>query len=811
LPAEYEFEKFTLDLPYPQPTGPLVISEAALRPAGFVEIHNISDSPVLLGGFVLRLSPTSPGTEFPTADEGIDLPFSTGTELGPGGRTTLEVALADIADIEATGLYEGVLSLFERDTAEIVDRVDFVHWPENAVLSRIPDGVGRHVFCGVASPGEPNEQCEPLARREVGDRLRHLRTPGDFSALAEGASALGMAPVKFVVDLVQGNAVHLLSSRDWALHYTFVREVIDGDDPLDRCIAAERAAFDLGWSAFSQAEYFQSTGRRYLLGTLVHHSSADLHTVEFALGDRILAEDMRKAYFAVMAHVDNPTVWALRPQDSSQAATVLDVNGTVPIVAPTAPFEGMTFQPLALGVGYGTLQYLPAGELELANLGPDVIVVTDDVPNDLPLTGGLVTETFQTPLAHVNVLSQNRGTPNMALVDASSDPRVSDYFDQLVRLEVTSEGFLIELADPAEAQAFWDSRRPAGVAATPRIDPTRRDLVDLESGGLELLPIVGAKAAQLAELHNVPFLAQGGCSAAAGFELPAAAFAVPVVHFAEHFDNSGARAVLSELRADPTFGADPARRAEGLARVRETILSYPVEPGLLDELEQAILDRFGLARVRLRSSSNAEDLPGFNGAGLYTSASAEFGNPELSVEDALRTVWASLYNTRAYDERELARIDHNAVAMGVLVHQAFLAERANGVAISRNLLDPIRSDIYYMNAQIGEASVTNPAPGVTTDQFVYRWPPRFPRILYQSRSSLDDGEVLSESEADAVACALRSINDHFRPLLDPEAQDPWFAVEAEFKLLGDKRRLLIKQARPHAFSGFEILEDCREL
>jgi hypothetical protein len=48
-------------------------------------------------------------------------------------------------------------------------------------------------------------------------------------------------------------------------------------------------------------------------------------------------------------------------------------------------------------------------------------------------------------------------------------------------------------------------------------------------------------------------------------------------------------------------------------------------------------------------------------------------------------------------------------------------------------------------------------------------------------------------------------------LLDPEAQDPWFAVEAEFKLLGDERRLLIKQARPHAFSGFEILEDCREL
>ena len=43
---------------------------------------------------------------------------------------------------------------------------------------------------------------------------------------------------------------------------------------------------------------------------------------------------------------------------------------------------------------------------------------TDDVPNDIPLVGGLITEAFQTPLAHVNVLSQNRGTPNAGLAGA---------------------------------------------------------------------------------------------------------------------------------------------------------------------------------------------------------------------------------------------------------------------------------------------------------------------------------------------------------------------------------------------------------
>ena len=62
-----------------------------------------------------------------------------------------------------------------------------------------------------------------------------------------------------------------------------------------------------------------------------------------------------------------------------------------------------------------------------------------------------------------------------------------------------------------------------------------------------------------------------------------------------------------------------------------------------------------------------------------------------------------------------------AWAMGILVHGAFLAEQANGVAVSRNVLEPTSGEVYYLNAQAGEASVTNPAPGVATEQLVYRW------------------------------------------------------------------------------------------
>jgi hypothetical protein len=144
-----------------------------------------------------------------------------------------------------------------------------------------------------------------------------------------------------------------------------------------------------------------------------------------------------------------------------------------------------------------------------------------------------------------------------------------------------------------------------------------------------------------------------------------------------------------------------------------------------------------------------------------------------------------------------------------------LSERANGVGVSRNLLEPVRGDQYYINAQLGEASVTNPAPAVSTEQLIYQWY-RQPPVLYQSESSLlgalpePPAGVLSETEVVRVACALQAVHDHLRPLLDPENQNTSLAMEIEFKLMGEERQLVVKQARPHSFGDAEIIRDCRE-
>ncbi|HKU44088.1 MAG TPA: PEP/pyruvate-binding domain-containing protein [Polyangiales bacterium] len=811
LPEDNAWAPYTWSKDWPNARGPVVLSELALHPARFIEVLNISAATIALDDLVLQLDRTAPGLPWPRAKDSPALAWPA-RMLAPGERVVVEVPAESSAALEADPAFEGVATLFDK-AGSVVDRVDFMRWPENAVLARWPERSERLRFCAKPSRGKANDTaCDPIAKREVGDRLRHLYTPGDYAALAEGETNLGLQGVKFVIDMAMGDAVHLLSTRAWALHYTFIRERIDHLPALDRCDVAQNNEFYNGWANFSVREYELVDSRRYLLGTLDRYAGSDLRTVDFAVGDQISAPQMLHAFFGVMRHIDAEPVsaWSLHPTEPRQVPVLRSIEGKVPIVAGNAPFRNLRYQPLTPGVAFGTLRYVPATELEHSTLGPDAIVVTDAVPNDLPFVSGLITEAFQTPLAHVNVLSQNRGTPNMGLRAAREDQRVSPLLDELVRLEVTNAGFELRKASAAEVDAFLREREPQGPRMAPRRDLTVRGVVDLRSRGLSDLPSIGAKAAQLAELGRV-ISSSPGCEGP--IDVPSDGFAIPLAHYADHFEKSGARALLEQARQDPAFRADPAHREAELANVRRAILEAPVDPELLRSIEDAIRARFGTERVRFRSSSNTEDLPGFNGAGLYESLSIALEDPERRPEDGLRAVWASLWNGRAYDEREYGHIDQSQVGMGVLVHPTFRSERANVIAISRNVLDPTRADIHYLNAQQGEASVANPAPGVATEQLIHHWRlvPGTPEIEYQAKSSLTHGsDVLTLSDVQGISCRLRAVHDYFQLQLDPMGENRWFAMDVEIKLMGPERRIVFKQARPYSFGRMERPADCRE-
>jgi hypothetical protein len=790
-PDDVEFAEFVWpDDPLELPT-PLAITELGLRPARFIEIRNTSEEAVELSEFVLSVAPHRIGQPWPASDDGtaIALPDAA---LDAGDRLSVELDEQDLASISADPNFEGVVSL-QRAAGGSVDRVDFLGWPEGAFLARYPEG-NNFRFCAAASEGEANETCDEIASRPLGDHTRALLTPQDFQVLSAGRHGVGTESVEFVIDMANGDVVALLNAGNWDLHYIFVREKIDGLPHLDRCDPIQAQEFSLGWYAFSEREYFKTEGRRYLLGTLVRHAGSDLNTVEFTPGDSITGVQMKHAFFAVMKHVEDPKQWSVRPQTPEQIERIRAIEGQLPIVGPNAPFRGVTFQPLTPALAYGTLRFVPANEIRKTTLGPRDIVITDQVPNDIPLIGGLITESFQTPLAHVNILSRGRGTPNMALKGARTDPRVSPLIGRLVRLEVMGSDFSLELADSDEALEFWETRRPPGMPLVPALDESVRGVQPLESMSVADIPRIGGKAAQLAELAKVA-LCDGAVST------PEGAFAIPLAHARDHFAASGARELLLGLEQDPEFLADSLARERGLESVRDAIEHHPLDPALLNQVIRAIGERCPGVPLRFRSSSNTEDLAGFNGAGLYTSVGLDPDEVPGKVEDAIRTVWASLYTTRAYDERTYYNVEQSAVTMGVLVHPAFESERVNGVAVSRDVLDPTRGDRYYINAQVGEALVTNPAPGISSDQFTYASGGWQPLVQHSHSSFSPDTPVMSLPEVEFLSCNLRRIHDHFRGVLDPEQESSWFAIDIEFKLMGPERALVIKQARPYSFGG----------
>ena len=120
------------------------------------------------------------------------------------------------------------------------------------------------------------------------------------------------------------------------------------------------------------------------------------------------------------------------------------------------------------------------------------------------------------------------------------------------------------------------------------------------------------------------------------------------------------------------------------------IEAHPLDAALRDEVVNAIHARWADGRVRFRSSSNVEDLAGFNGAGLYVSEGVDNDtDADADFDVAIRSVWSSLWNDRAFSEREYYGVDQSRVAMAVLVHPGFPSERANGALPASRFYDLI--------------------------------------------------------------------------------------------------------------------------
>ncbi len=266
--------------------------------------------------------------------------------------------------------------------------------------------------------------------------------------------------------------------------------------------------------------------------------------------------------------------------------------------------------------------------------------------------------------------------------------------------------------------------------------------------------------------------------------------------------NNGLQPYIDSILQNDSVRYKPERLSAALKELRKKISKAPLDSSLLQLLTQRLSRDTVYKAYRFRSSTNAEDVPGFNGAGLYTSKTGSLSDTSKPIEKAIKKVWASLWEERAFYEREYFHINQRSVMMGILVHRAFGDEEANGVAVTKHLYRPAYP-AYTVNVQRGETSIVLPTDTSVCDQLITGLGEVIPdlstSIEYITHSSLNNGKaVMKDDEILWLVRYLKAIKDHYffeTKVRGREVGYNDFAMDVEFKLDKGSRKLYIKQAR----------------
>jgi hypothetical protein len=456
------------------------------------------------------------------------------------------------------------------------------------------------------------------------------------------------------------------------------------------------------------------------------------------------------------------------------------VGARVEVVLETDVFAEINYIPFHEAEGYGFFKHMT--DLN-ETPGSRDIVLYDALPNSLPRVGGIITSVIQTPLSHVNLRAIQDNVPNAYIANPLLNDNIANLIGGYIYYKVENEQYEIREATLTEVNDWYEDLRPTE-SQTPIRDLSITEIMPLDDISFEMSTAFGAKCSNLATMRS--------------FDLPTGTipdgFGIPFYYYDEFMKFNDFYLEAQVMIDNPTFQTDLNFRIDRLKDFRRAIKDAPMPQWMMDNL-QAMHDDFPVGTaVRCRSSTNNEDLPGFSGAGLYTSKTQYLDEGHISK--SIKQVYASMWNFRAYEERDFYRVDHFIAAMGLLCHPNFQEEQSNGVGIS---IDPIyeTEDTFYLNTQVGESLITNPDPNsVPEELLLYEDPTQGGGYLVLRLSNLvNPGElVMDVAYINQMREFLTVIHDGFEILYDVVGAEG-FGVDIEYKVTAQDQ-LVIKQARP---------------
>lgn len=579
-----------------------------------------------------------------------------------------------------------------------------------------------------------------------------------------------MKSVKVVYDY-GAKKLYFFNSTRYTYHYDFCLKVLGFNDEIGE---------------FNKQSYNPTNKRTYLLANINYLQDSDDWVMELAASDEMNAglinffynEVSKNVFFKdkLKFYLNSPHVIGLNSKKELKIPTVLS----------DFIFKRITEQSIENTSSVGILKKYDLQKKEDFNPKSDEIIIINMTPEFIPTVRGIIITELQTPLSHLVLLAKNRNIPVYV------DTKVWD--KQSVNALL---GKKVELITKENSYSLKPTQKPiptkkAVKEIVLKKDFSVTDLVDLETTTpLNIVHSIGSKATNLGLLKQIQ-------KEMKSFKTPEYAFAIPFYYFDQHIKDNHLQDKINALYMIPKDSVKLLDRE--LKAFRKTVKNSKVNPELLKKIEEKLNAQSDFKNFRFRSSTNAEDMEGFNGAGLYDSKTAIIEDADKTVEKAILDVWSSFWNFRAFQERDLFGINHESCAMGVLVHRSFPDEKANGVLVSKNLYRN-QYDGITVNVQLGEESVVKPEPGVTCDEFYCHNFNSLGSFVvdYRSTSSLNSGKpILTEKEIKKLFDISSPLERRLNLLWQKRRMSKrHYPLDIEFKYLGNEKQLYIKQARAY--------------
>lgn len=530
--------------------------------------------------------------------------------------------------------------------------------------------------------------------------IPRVKTREEFGSIARvyhAGTPYSLPHIMFVIDRRNKNKIYYVNSQKFRFHKDFL---------------LANYLIPRGGNVFEDIYIRQE--RRFMVGTIAWQAPVEKFTFELWEGDLASDKLIKMAYDTINATFFEPVAYKPNSIRQDEASENLEIAR----VSADEIQKNQEYLALNTGKAIGRIHIIDKLD-DTVEIGDNEILILKELPLNLPQVRGIIVAKPSTPLSHVNILAKGWGIPNVYIKDA--DKLFKEYDTWWVELNANlTEYELKRIVDYKPGDA-------------PPIPPSP----DMENAPADLEV---TKIASLGEMRKKDSLSYGAKAANLGELISAKipntivpdGFGIPYHYYDKFMKDNEFNKIIYNYGYDDNFVHNPRHRREKLEEFRATIQKGVMSEELKAEIIKKWKTDLGGKPVFVRSSSNAEDLPKFSGAGLYTTVKNV--KEEEKIIEAVKTVWASLWNFDAYESRVRNYINQSSVQMGVFI-QVGVNMDSGGVMITKDPFDPENKDALYVSAVWGHND------SITGNKFVPE------QLLYNPRSKAIQVLTLSQQES----------------------------------------------------------------